>query len=162
MGIFKKLIGLLLIVIIFLLLINMSSIARGLNTIVLGPVKSPTQLGSFYATNGASVSGIFEILNPQGVNKTFGGVTLSKTGTMVTLVTENIVIPQGNWALWLTDTPNISGQTNYVDFGSITKPLDYKEYSVGVPESFVVGSYRYIMIINPENYTIFAVAVLKK
>ena len=162
MGIFKKLIGLLLVVVIFLILINLSPIISSLSTVALGPVKSPVQLGSLYATYGTSVSGIFVIANPQGVNKTFGGVTLTKVDTMISLLTENIVIPQGVWSFWLTDTPNISSQTNYVDFGPVSKPFSYKEHKVGVPEGFNIGSYRYLMIVNPKDYTVFAVATLKK
>lgn len=162
MGILKKLIGLFLIVVMLLLLVNLPSVVSSVGNIAIGPVKTPIQVGSTYLTPGNPVFGTFVIRNPQGVNKTFGKVGITQIDSVLSLTTENMVVPQGNWSLWLADTPNVSNQTNYVDFGYITPSYTYKGYSVVVPENFNLGSYRYLMIVNSQDYNVFAIAQLKK
>lgn len=162
MGIIKKIIGLFILVIIVLLVVNLPSVVSSMSNIALGPVKSPVQLGSLYATYGSSLNGIFVIQNAQGVNRAFGNITVTQVENVVSVVTENIVTPQGSWNLWLADTPTISNQTNYIDFGAMTKTFDYKTHSVKVPENININTYKYAMIVNPADYTVFAISALKK
>lgn len=162
MGIIKKIIALFILAIIVLLIVNLPSVVSSMSNIALGPVKSPVQLGSIYATYGNSLSGIFVIQNAQGINKTFGTITSTQVENTISVITESTIVPDGSWNLWLADTPTISNQTNYIDFGSITKTFDYKTHSVKVPENIHINTYKYAMIVNPANYTVFAISALKK
>ncbi len=163
MGMFKKLIGLILLVAIFFILINSKGLISFLNTIALGPVKTPIQVGTQYSTRGESTVGIFKIQNPQGVTKVFGAATLSKVDAQLSLTIEQVTVPTGRrWSFWLSDTPTVSDATNYVDFGQIAAPDSYKEYRVGVPANLSLSVYKYLMIIDPATFEVYAIATLIK
>ncbi len=163
MGMFKKLIGLILLVVIFFFLINSKGMLSFLNTIALGPTKTPIQVGSLYSARGESVVGTFKIQNPQGVNKVFGAATVSKVDNQLVLIAEHIALPiERPWSFWLSNTPTISNATNYVDFGKVTPPYSYKEYLVGVETGLNLSVYKYLMILDPISFEVYAVATLIK
>ena len=158
MGILKKLIGLFFLILIFFLLLKSKALLSVLNSIALGPTKTPTQIGTGYASEN-TVIGMFR---DTSTNKAFGAATVTKNDGILALTAENLKIPAGNWVFWLSDTPIITNETKYIDFGHITAPYSFKEYKVGIKASIDLSVYKYLMIINPDTFDIYAIAVLHK
>lgn len=158
MGILKKLIGLFFLILIFFLLLKSKTLLSMLNNFTLGPTKTPTQIGIGYSTEAVSI-GVFKAT---GTNSSFGAATISQNGRDLILTIENIKAFEGNWAFWLSNTPTITNETKYIDFGPVTAPYSFKEYKVEVKGSVDLTAFRYLMIINPETFDIYAVSVLHK
>ena len=158
MGILKKLIGLFFLILIFFLLLKSKALLSVLNNITLGPTKTPTQVGIGYSSEAVSI-GFFKVT---GTNSSFGAATIAQNGKVLILTTENIQIPTGNWAFWLSNTSTITDETKYIDFGTITTPYSFKEYKVEVKGNIDLVTFKYLMMINPETFDIYALSVLHK
>ncbi len=95
-----------------------------------------------------------------------GTVSISQSGPRLSMVTENVNIPtemKGVYHFWLTNTKGVSSSTVYIDFG----PLRYGGrqmyiHNLGTTSrEFSFTTYRYLKIINPTDFTIFAESVLQ-
>jgi len=95
-----------------------------------------------------------------------GSVTLSQSGPRLSMVTENVNVPtemKGVYHFWLTNTKGVSTSTVYIDFGALRySGRQMYVHNLGTTSAeFSFKTYRYLKIINPADFTIFAESVLQ-
>lgn len=194
MNIIGKIFGLIAFVLIIMILVNVQRILPYINQIMLGgnsatssvtaisddlikQIKAiyPTESLYSYAGGNRETVQVYAILRSLTVsnsysynsnNRASGLITCSQNGNRLSMVTENITIPdemKNIYHYWLTDSEQVSSSTKYIDFG----PVRYSGrqmyiYNLGTSSSdFSFKKYRYIKIIHPKTFDIFTESVLQ-
>ena len=125
----KKVIGLILVCIIFYLAIKALVFLPSLTNLVIGPNKSPFQVGTdyvdqvnaIYPYNGqATAKNTSTVYNSDTNTKIVSKITLEKLNGKLILSTE-ASNPKNDLNIWLTNTPEITSATEYIDFGTLVK-----------------------------------------
>lgn len=176
----KKIIGLVLICVIFFLTIKALVLLPSLNNLVIGPNKSPFQVGTEYVDQinkiypyakqntsyNSNISyGTGISYEPSGFGTITRGsilskITLEKSYGKLILSVEN-GNPNTNLNIWLTNSPNITNQTEYIDFGPLYKSVGVKSYVVDMKGGDIsLAEYNNILIVD-KSYKIYGRVVLK-
>lgn len=162
----KKVIGLILVCIIFYLAIQALVFLPALTNVVIGPNKSPFQIGADYANQAAGIYPTYD-MNGKVVKNTavqnttvhnattetniVGKVTLEKINGRLILTVES-ANPKTDLNIWLTNTPDVSSKTEYVDFGLLSKSESIIQYVIdmkGGDLSF--AEYRYVLLVDTKS-----------
>lgn len=176
----KKIIGLVLIGVIFFFAIKAITFLPSLNNFVIGSSKSPFQVGTEYIdqmskiypyagqnsnynsnfTYGSSVS-----YNPEGFGKVLNTVLLSKItleksyGKLILSVENGN--PNTDLNIWLTNTPDLNENTKFIDFGPLYKSAGIKTYTVDMNGGDIdVAEYKNILIVD-KTYKVYGRIVLR-
>jgi hypothetical protein len=176
----KKIIGLVLLGVIFFFAIKAVTFLPSLNNFVIGTNQSPFQLGTEYidqmnqiypyASQNTNYNGNFKYgngvsYNPEGFGTVLNTVilskiTLEKSYGKLTLSVEN-GNPNTDLNIWLTNTPDINENTKYINFGPLYKSAGIKTYVVDTEGGDVsLTEYNTILIID-KNYKIYGKVILK-
>lgn len=176
----KKVIGLILVCVIFFFAIKAITLLPSLNSLVIGPNKSPFQVGTeyidqinqmypygnqntYFNSNIKYGSGIS--YNPGGFGTVaraaiLSKITLEKSYGKLILSVEN-GNPITDLNIWLTNTPDITNQTQYIDFGPLYKSVGVKSYVVDMKGGDVsLTEYKNVLIVD-KNYKIYGRVLLK-
>jgi hypothetical protein len=164
---FKKLIGIVLLVFIVFLAIKSLSYLPYFTNAVLGSGESPFQTGQQYVDQinkmypmgsyGASKPGSKNTQNiSYGVKSSaniIGKVTLEKSNSTLVLTVESAnPNPSLGLHIWLTNTPNISNQTQYIDFGLLQNSLSFQTYTVDMKGGDLdLTQYNNLLIVDSNN-----------
>lgn len=186
MEIIKKIIGLIIIIAIVFVLINSRKFLPSINNLALGNSKvlTPFQIGTSYvdqieqmspkvnssyrehssALGYGSFSNAYTYNGSKRNSQVKGVVTIEKIQGQLHLSVENIQAPaKSNMRYWLTNRPNISDQTEYVDFGKVESTSGVLTYTVNLHNADIdMTVFKYLMIVDPQTYTVYSVAVLGK
>ncbi len=187
MNVIGKIISLIAIALIVLLLINFRTVLPYLDRLATKGTLSPVQIGAsymerinkFYANVYTSLSGgkasgytgasqaltysdyFTQNAAPSGATR--AQVTVEKVGQILSVTTEYLYIPtslQGIARIWITNTPTISDATTYIDLGLVTNG-GIQSYAANLgPQDISFREYRYIMIVDPRNFTIYSQSTL--
>lgn len=135
----KKFIGLVLMFVIFYLGIKSLVFLPQLTNLVIGPSKSPFQVGTDYVNQineiypyGNDGKAKKENVYAYGANTNtdiVGKITLEKLNGKLMLTTESSNT-NANLNIWLVNTPEITSETEYIDFGKLTKSQSVIQYRV--------------------------------
>jgi hypothetical protein len=91
-------------------------------------------------------------------------VTVEKVGNILSVTTEYLSIPtslQGIDHIWIANTPTISNATTYIDLG-VVKSGGIQTYATDLgPQDISFRQYRYIMIVNPRDFTVYSQSTLQ-
>lgn len=162
-----------------MLVINARKILPSINNFAIGSgkIKSPLDIGTSYVDqiekmspkisgassyNGSAIGyGSFQQkINNVGTTK--NRATLEKNNGKLMLYAENIQTdPNLKLSFWLANTTTFSNQTEYVDFGPIKSGSGTQTYSIDLHGGDLdISVYKYLMIVDPKTYQIYAVASL--
>lgn len=176
----KKIIGLILVFVIFFFAIKALTLLPSLNSFVIGPNKSPFQVGTEYIDqinkiypyangntfyNGNIKYGTGVSYEPSGfgtVTRTsiLSKITLEKSYGKLILSVEN-GNPNTELNIWLTNNSNVTNQTSYIDFGPLYKSVGVKSYVVDMKGGDIsLAEYKYVLIVD-KNYKIYGRVVLQ-
>lgn len=176
----KKFIGLILICVIFYLAIKAVIFLPTLNNLVMGPNKSPFQVGTEYVDQvnkiyqygnenthydsniryGGAVSGSAGGLGIVTKASILSKVTLEKLYGKLILSIEN-GNPNTDLNIWLTNTSDITSQTRYIDFGPLYKNVGIKQYVVDMKGGDVsLFEYKNVLVLD-KNYKVYHRVILK-
>lgn len=176
----KKFIGLILVCVIFYLAIKAVVFLPTLNNLVIGPNKSPFQVGTEYVDevnkiypygtenthyNSNVRYGGGTNYNNSGLGGTLGKsilskITLEKSFGKLILSVEN-GNPTADLSIWLTTTPDITNQTQYIDFGPLYKSAGVKQYVVDMKGGDIsLSDYNHVLIVD-KNYKVYGRVILK-
>lgn len=128
-----------------------------------------------YAAGDRNTVQVYTVIRSLTTNRSYsnntnqanaGLVTFSLSGPRLSMVTENVTIPvemQGKYHFWLTNTKDISSSTTYIDFGTVRySGRQMYIHNLGTSsEEFSFATYKYLKIIYPTDFTIFAESVLQ-
>lgn len=193
MNVIGKIIGLIAFILIIMIIVNIQSILPYINQVMLGgnattsvtaisddlikqiekiyPSESLFSYGGgdrntvqMYATIRTLTASRSYSYNSNNTNS--GLLTLTQSGNRLSLLTENITIPEEMkyvYHFWLTDTERVSSSTKYIDFGSVRySGRQMYVYNLGTSSSeFSFTKYRYIKIIHPKTFDVFTESVLQ-
>ncbi|MEN9604931.1 MAG: hypothetical protein RJB39_616 [Candidatus Parcubacteria bacterium] len=174
MGILRKLIGLFFLVIIFFIILKSKSILPRMSNWVIGPEQTPFQIGTSYIDEiykapgyGGEGDAMYAAKTAslvQGWPRSMRAVTVSKTGSKITISVEGVAVPTGlPLAFWLSDTPDITNKTKYINFGKIVGPYTFREYAANVGKVQVdLKTYKYLMVVNTETYVLYSLWTLNQ
>ncbi|MBC7981725.1 hypothetical protein H7X65_01460 [Candidatus Parcubacteria bacterium] len=157
----KKVIGLILVCIIFYLAIQALVFLPSITNMVIGPNKSPFQIGTDYVNQAASIYPTYDmngkvvknttVYNTETETKIVGKITLEKNNGRLILSVES-ANPKTDLNIWLTNTPDVSSKTEYVDFGLLSKSESIIQYVIdmkGGDLSF--AEYRYVLLVDTKS-----------
>jgi hypothetical protein len=194
MNIIGKIIGLIALVLIIMIIVNVQSVVPYINQIMLGGNSATTSVTAIsddlirqikaiypseslfsYAGGNRETIQVYAILRSLTVSNSYsydshntksGLITCTQNGNRLSMVTENIVIPDEMkyvYHFWLTDSERISSSTKHIDFGSVRYTgRQMYIYNLGTSsKEFSFKTYRYIKIINPTTFDIFTESVLQ-
>ena len=161
----KKLIGLFLIFIIIYFSVKALVFLPFFTNMIVGSSKSPFQTGTDYVNQ---MNKIYPYSQNQQViynqdnnrNKILDKITLEKSYGRLTLSVEN-ARPNILLNIWLTNNPQITDKTEYINFGQLYKDESIRDYVVdmkGGDISFDI--FKYILIVD-QNNNIYAQINLK-
>jgi hypothetical protein len=166
--------------VIFFLAIKAVVFLPKLNNLVIGPNKSPFQVGTEYADQ---VNQIYVYGNKKtyfnsnikygsGVNYNSGDfskvtraailskVTLEKSYGKLILFIEN-GNPSTDLNIWLTNTPDITNQTQYINFGPLYKSVGVKQYVVDMKGGDLsLSEYDNVLVVD-KTYKVYHHVILK-
>ena len=163
----KKVIGLILILIIFYLAIQALVFLPSLTNLVIGSNQSPFQIGTDYVNQ---VNAIYPTYNKQGKivkNSTVynsdtntdivGKLTLEKVSGTLILSVES-ANPKADMNIWLTNTPTVTSRTEYVDFGKLTKSPSIIQYPIDMKGGDIsFNEYKYVLLVDVgSGYKVYA------
>jgi hypothetical protein len=176
----KKIIGFVLILVIFFFAIKALTFLPQLNSLVIGPNKSPFQIGKEtidqinqiypYANQNTTYNsnvryGTGASYAPTGFGTVarkaiLSKITLEKSyGKLIFSVENGNPITELN--IWLTNTPDITNQTEYIDFGRLYKSIGVKSYFVDMKGGDVsLSEYKNVLIVD-KNYKVYGKVILK-
>lgn len=186
MNILGKIFALVIFVLMIFIIMNARSILPYISRVSFGSnTASPTDIGMEYIN-------IAEKMAPKVSQVTYSGnmqysmyatrvasqgytgssqaqeskVIADKIGNLVAVTTQNLFIPselQGRAHIWIVNTPTISDQTSYIDMGVVRNGgVQTYRKDLGTGPDLSLAEYRYIMIINPEDYSIYTQATLTR
>lgn len=179
MNIIGKIFGLIFIALIILVIVNFRTILPYFDNLVTGgkDTLSPVQIGANYVDQ---VNKIYSVNNFQSTsysnfnsniigysgknNTNQAKVTVEKTNNIISVITEYLSIPtelQGVVHIWLSNTPVVSDQTTYMDLG-VVKNGGIQTYTRDIGSViFSLQEFKYILIINPQDFTIYSQSSLQ-
>ncbi len=167
----KKVIGLILVLIIFYLAIKALVFLPALTNLVIGPNKSPFQIGTDYVDQ---VNAIYPY-NSQGQIKNTSTVYNSDTKTNIVrkvtleklngklILSVEVANPNADLNIWLTNTPEVISTTEYIDFGTLVKNESIMQYVIDMKGGDIsFAEYRYVLIVDTKSdYKVYARIILK-
>ncbi len=157
----RKFIGLILILLIIYLAIKALVLLPFLTNVVIGKNKSPFQVGTDYVNQINQVyptySNVpqYRYANPNDA-KYVGKITLEKSLGKLVLTVEGANRGNEKINIWLTNTPQVTNQTEYIDFGPLITDNGMRQYNIdmkGGDISFDV--YKYVLLVD-SNYHVYA------
>jgi hypothetical protein len=190
MNIIGKLIGLIALVFIILLLVNFKVVLPAISSLIFGGkgISTAEEISAEYIRQIEAIYPIPESIYSSGAQArayTYGSlrsytvpqnknisqaptgqvrVVAEKIGTTLVVTTANLTLPQnlqGVAHLWIANTPTISDTTTYIDIG-LVQNNGIRTYKVDVgPGSLSLREYRYVMVVNPSDFSIYSQAVLQ-
>lgn len=146
----KKLIGLILILFLVFILIKSIAFLPSFSNIILGNNKSPFQVGTDYVNgiNNAYGNNRQEIKYNTSIRKVLDKVTLEKSFGRLILYIEN-GNPNIDSYIWLTNTPNINNNTEYINFGQLYKDNSIRQYIIDMKGGdILLSEFKYILIVD--------------
>jgi len=160
----KKLIGLILILAIFFFAIKALVFLPYFTNFVLGSNnQSPFQLGTDYVNQ---INKVYPNTNQQirynqitTDNRYVSRVTLEKVSGKLILTIEgsNTNIPLN---IWLTNNPQITNQTEYIDFGLLKNNSSIMQYIVDMKGGDIsFDNYKYVLLVD-KDYKIYKTIIL--
>lgn len=176
----KKIIGIILIFIIFYFAIKALTFLPFLNSLVIGSDKSPFQVGtqyvdqinSIYPNSNQNTAYNSNIRYGTGISSEpvgFGNVnrsailskiTLEKSYGKLILSVEN-GNPSTDLNIWLTNNQNVTDQTSYIDFGPLYKSVGIKSYVIDMKGGDIsLAEYNNVLIVD-KNYKVYGRVILK-
>ena len=167
----KKFIGLILVLIIFYFAIKALVFLPALSNLVIGPNKSPFQIGTDYVDQINAIYPYNQNAKIQTKNRQVtyasntrtnivGKVTLEKSNGKLILSVES-ANPKTDLNIWLTNNPEITSETEYVDFGKLVKSESIKQYVIDMKGGDIsFAEYNNILIVDA-NYKLYARIPLK-
>ncbi len=156
----KRFIGLVLILIIFYLGIKAIVFLPFFTNLVVGDNKSPFQVGTdyvnqvnqIYPTNKYSSQYRHDANSD---NRYVGRVTLEKNLGKLILSVEAAEPGNNNINIWLTNSLQITNQTEYIDFGRLISNNIIQEYVIDMKGSDIsFDEYKYILLVD-SNFNIY-------
>lgn len=171
MGIFRKLIGLFFLVILFFIILKSKTILPRISNWMVGPEKTPFQIGSSYIeeiyklpsyTGETSLAYQSRFATFTSGQRAVRAITVSRVDTRVTLTVEDVAVPIGTpWVFWLSNTPDITNKTRYIDFGKISEPYTFHEYYTNTGQTKIdLAQYKYVLIVDPKTYQVYSLWTL--
>ncbi|MES2985617.1 MAG: hypothetical protein V4686_00645 [Patescibacteria group bacterium] len=186
MNVLGKIIAVIAFVLIILILVNYRSILPLFDNLAFGGgSKTPFQISASYIEQANQLSPYSNMTGTSSTAVTYGdfleqqrsaknpakttivkrgSITVIKQDALLTLTTENLKLPNSNPKvhIWLTNTPTITDDTRYIDFGLMRSgsPQTYSK-TLGDPNVSLV-EYKHVMIIDTTTYAIYAQSVLSK
>ncbi|MES2623593.1 MAG: hypothetical protein V4576_04285 [Patescibacteria group bacterium] len=183
-----KIIAIVLFVFMILLIVNYKSVLPYFSSAALGGnTQSPFQIGASYVDQADKMSPYGSALGggqttyaefkaaQQGKTVTGskitqpvvkgGKVTVEKRGNFLYMTTEYLQVPKQNPKvhIWVTNRPTITSDTSYLDFGVMRGGESLQTYNLDVGDPNVsLEEYKYVMVIDPVNFTIYGQSVLGK
>lgn len=176
----KKIIGIILIFIIFYFAIKAITLLPIINNFIIGSGKSPFQVGTDYidqinkiypyanqnSTYDSNVRyGMGISYEPSGFDNVsrsaiLSKVTLEKSYGKLILSVEN-GNPSTDLNIWLTNSPNITNQTSYIDFGQLNKSVGLRTYVIDMKGGDIsLSEYKNVLIVD-KNYKVYGRVVLQ-
>ncbi len=160
---FRKLIGLILVLIIFYIAVKALVFLPYFTNLVIGNNKSPFQIGTDYVNQ---VNQIYPQYNNQQIRynantdtKYVGRITLEKIEGKLILSIEgaNTNTPLN---IWLTNTAEVTNKTEYIDFGRLSNDESIRQYIIDMKGGDIsFDEYKYILLVD-EKYKIYKSIVL--
>ncbi len=148
----KKIIGLILVLLLIFILVKSISFLPSFSNLILGNNKSPFQVGTDYVNGINNVYGNSnnrqEIKYNVSVRKILDKVTLEKSLGKLILYIEN-GNPDVDSYMWLTNTPNISSNTEYINFGQMYKDNSIRQYIIDMKGGDIsLAEFKYVLIVD--------------
>jgi hypothetical protein len=168
----KKFIGLVLMFVIFYLAVKSLVFLPQLTNLVIGPNKSPFQVGTDYVNQkneiypyGNDGKAKKENVYAYGINTNtdiVGKITLEKLNGKLILTTESSN-SNANLNIWLVNTPEITSETEYIDFGKLIKSQSILQYTVDMKGSDIsFKEYNTVFLVDTSaGYQPYAKIILK-
>lgn len=167
----KKVIGFILVLVIFYLAIKMLVFLPSLTNLVIGPNKSPFQIGTDYIdqvntiypyNNKGGTKKIATVYNSDTNTNIVSKVTLEKLNGKLILSVES-ANPRNELNIWLTNTPAVSSATEYIDFGTLLKNESIVQYTIDMKgKDISFAEYKYVLLVDVKaGYQVYARIVLK-
>lgn len=135
----KKFIGLVLVLIIFYIGIKSIVLLPVFTNLIIGSNKSPFQIGTDYVnqinqiypydSQGLPENKNLYIYSSDTNTSIVGKITLEKLNGKLIMTVESSN-PKANLNIWLVNTPEITSETEYIDFGKLTKSPSIIQYIV--------------------------------
>ena len=162
---FKKIIGFVLILIIFFFAIKALVLLPYFTNLIVGKGKSPFQVGTDYVAQASKIYSVDSFQNQAGYtyggqaqvvqNNLIGKVTLEKIAGKLIMSVEN-ANPKANLNIWLTNRATVDDQTVYIDFGPLYKSLSIRQYVVDMRgEDISFEQYSHVLLVD-QNNTVYA------
>ncbi len=159
----KKIIGIILVCVIFFLAIKALTFLPTLNNAVIGPNKSPFQIGTDYVDQ---INKMYPVESNYGNQKarqeqqaSYATQTNTKIAYKITLEKSFgkliLSVEDGNPTealnIWLTNTPEITDQTEYIDFGLLQKNVSIKQYVIDMKGGDIsLAEFKYVLIVDKD------------
>lgn len=175
MNVFGKIIGLIFLALIVLVLVNAKSLLTYTNKAVFNSSSETPrkivddyidQINNIYTINKLpGYTGNFLQRNGSQSNTTqVPRLSVYIKGTVLQVITEYLYISkdlEGVAHLWIANTPSIGDTTTYVDMGPVVsgRTMSYK-VDIG-PEPISFTEYKYVYIINPNDFTVYSQSILQ-
>lgn len=167
----KKVIGFILVLIIFYLAIKALVFLPSMTNLIIGPNKSPFQVGTDYVdqvnaiypyNNQGKVKNISTVYNSDTKTTIVSKVTLEKLNGKLILSVES-ANPKNDLNIWLTNTSEITNKTEYIDFGTLLKNEGIVQYVIDMKKGNIsLTEYKYILLVDTKSdYKIYAKITLK-
>ncbi len=139
--------------------------------LIIGPNKSPLQIGTDYVEQ---INDIYPynshdmiqnknivLQNSSTDTKIVSKVTLKKLNGNLILTIESANPMREDLSIWLTDTSEVTNDTNFVDFGKLLKSSSIRQYFVDMKGSDLsFEQYKNILIVD-SNYQVYEKIMLK-
>ncbi len=89
-----------------------------------------------------------------------GKVTLEKANGKLVLTVES-ANPKTDLNIWLTNNPEITAETEFIDFGKLVKSESIKQYVIDMKGGDIsLAEYKNILIVDA-NYKVYATIIMK-
>jgi len=153
----KKVIGIILVLILFYVAIKAFVFMPALTNAIVGSNKSPFQVGTDYVSE---INAIYPY-NSKGklvkndvkystntATSIIGKATLQKINGKLRLTVES-ADPKTELKMWVTNTPEITNETDYIDFGLLLKSVSLREYVIDMKGGDVsLNEFKYLLIVD--------------
>ena len=173
----RKLIGLILILMIFYFAIKALVFLPFFTNLVIGDNKSPFQVGTDYVNQVTKEASQVYSTAPYGVNspntqaqyryntntdtKYVGKITLQKSNGKLIMIVEGSNPGNKKLNIWLTNEAQVTNQTSYIDFGVLTNDESARQYVVDMKGGDIsFDEYRYVLIVD-SSYKVYKIINLQ-
>ncbi len=167
----KKVIGFILVLVIFYLAIKALVFLPSLSNLAIGPNKSPFQVGADYIdqvntiypyNNQGRAKKISTVYNSDTNTNIVRKVTLEKLNGKLILSVE-AANPRNELNIWLTNTSEVTSETEYIDFGTLLKNEAITQYTIDMKgKDISFAEYKYVLLVDVKaGYQMYARILLK-